>query len=115
MIPARLPRQILEQALDEGQGGGGEAGGEVIMLGGEVSKQVPAGGIVVTTRPVTEAVKIVDGDRLVGSLDRSHLVETILPLAIHRSTLTAILAEVRQDSIDLPAEVAARGGRVVTR
>ncbi len=112
MTPARLHRHVLEEALRgaDTRGGGRD---EVINIGGEVSGPVPAGGIVVVVRPVTEAVKVVEGERVVGSLDRDRLLEAALPLAIHRSTLRAILAEVDHDPIDLPAEVAARGGQVV--
>lgn len=112
MTAARLHRLVLEEALT-GADTRGAGPDEVLNIGGEVSGPVPDGGIVVTVRPVTEAVKVVENGLVMGSLDRDRLLEAVLPLAIHRSTLRAILAQVDHDPIDLPAEVAARGGQVV--
>lgn len=112
MTPAILPRSVLEEALEKGGATADQEEDQVIMVGGEVRGPVPEGGITVTIEPVTEAVKVIEGDRVVGSLDRDTLAEPVLPLAIHGSTLRAILAEVHEDPIDLPGEVKARGGRI---
>jgi 2-C-methyl-D-erythritol 4-phosphate cytidylyltransferase len=112
MTQARLSRALLESALSEAAKAG-EGRDTFIAVGGKVLGTIPQGGIVVTAEPVTEAVKVVAGDRLVGALDRDDLAELVLPLAIHGSTLRRILEETDADPIDLPREVAARGGRVI--
>ncbi len=71
---------------------------------------------VVSARPVSEAVKVVDSDWVEGSLDRSELISVIPPILVGREVLSGILsAPATQAWIDPIEEVIDGGGKVRLR
>ena len=71
---------------------------------------------VVSARPVSEAVKVVEGDWVEGSLDRSGLVSITPPVLVDRGMLSGILlAPATQAWIDPIEEVIDGGGKVRLR
>ncbi len=71
---------------------------------------------VVSARPVSEAVKVVEGDWVEGSLDRSELISVILPILVGREVLSGILsAPATQAWIDPIEEAIGGGGKVRLR
>ena len=114
IVPGGRPivdRRMLEEAT-------ASEGDWVVITDGSGRRPqgpAPAGGILVSTRAVTEAVKLVAGGRVTMSLDREHLAEVVLPVILSRSTLVEILAAGSEDPVDVVSRVAGRGGAVVTR
>lgn len=114
IVPGDRPivdRRVLEEAT-------ASEGEWVVITGGSGRRPeglAPAGGILVSTQPVTEAVKLVAGGRVAMSLDRDDLAEVVLPVILSRSTLVEILAAGSEDPVDVVSRVAGRGGAVVTR
>ena len=71
---------------------------------------------VVSGRPVSEAVKLVEGGWVAGSLDRSGLVSIVPPILINREVLDGVLADLSEDGwIDPVEAVIAAGGKVGIR
>lgn len=107
------PRPQVERARLE-QAAAGSRDWVVITdrSGNHPSGAPPPGGILVSTMPITEAVKAVDGSRITGSVDRSELVEVVVPVMLDRLTLLRVLAQ-SGDPVDVVAGVAACGGPVV--
>ena len=71
---------------------------------------------VVSGRPVSEAVKLVEGGWVAGSLDRSGLVSIVPPILIDREVLAGVLSDLSEDEwIDPVEAVIAAGGKVGIR
>ena len=71
---------------------------------------------VVSGRPVSEAVKLVEAGWVAGSLDRSGLVSIVPPILIDREVLAAVLSDPSEDDwIDPIEAVIAAGGKVGIR
>ena len=71
---------------------------------------------VVSGRPVSEAVKLVEAGWVAGSLDRSGLVSIVPPILIDREVLTGVLSDLSEDDwIDPIEAVIAGGGKVGKR
>ncbi len=68
---------------------------------------------VVLVAPFTEAVKEVEGDRVVRAVDRSRLVRVRPPEILRRSSLAAALVGVDVSWVNAAHLVIAAGGRVV--
>ena len=72
-----------------------------------------AHGAVVRGRPVTDALKLVAGRRMIGSVDRTGLDVPRLPVVVRRSALqSALLLDPRPTAHDLPALLLAAGSAV---
>lgn len=68
---------------------------------------------VVTTRAVSEAVKVVEGGQVVGSVDRASLVTVALPIMIALPTMRKLLAGPEVDHwMDPVRAVVGAGGAV---
>jgi 2-C-methyl-D-erythritol 4-phosphate cytidylyltransferase len=107
------PRPLVERRrLEEAASGSRDWVVITDRSGHHPSGAPPRGGILVSTKPVTEAVKVVDGLRITGSVDRSDLVEVVVPVVLDRATLVRVLAG-SGDPVDVVAGVAACGGPVV--
>ncbi len=117
MIDARAVRQSMKEApagvravafsSDPGKSPGAL---QVFHSMGEVLREgVDA---VVSVRPVSEAVKVVDDSWVVGSLDRSTLVSVTLPILISRSTLATLLSATAEVLMDPIREIMSAGGSV---
>ena len=88
-------------------------GDEVDAMAADVEKGREA---VVSVRPVSEAVKVVEAGWVTGSLDRSGLVSVAPPILIDRKALAAILSDPSEDDRINPIEaVIAGGGKVGVR
>lgn len=71
---------------------------------------------VVSSRPVFEAVKTVEGGWVAGRLDRSELVSIVPPILIDREVLGGVLSHLSEgDWIDPIEAVVAGGGKVGLR
>ncbi len=66
----------------------------------------------VPTAPFTEAVKRVEGDRVVGAVDRSRLVRIRPPEVLRRSALSAALEGVEDTWVNAAHLVVVAGGRI---
>lgn len=104
--------QVERRRLEEAAAGSRQRVVITDRPGHHPSGAPPRGGILVSTRPVDEAVKLVDGLRIAGSVDRSDLVEVVVPVVLDRDTLARILAG-SGDPVDVIAGVASCGGQVV--
>lgn len=99
MIDAEAVRDALEEGPPTVRAaafaGSAETFGEeeqrLCALGPVLQEGVAA---VVSVRPVSEAVKVVEEGWVVGSLDRSTLVLITLPILIDRSVLSGVLSVV---------------------
>jgi hypothetical protein len=74
--------------------------------------KVPDGGVLVTTVEVRDAVKDTARDRVTGALERSELVEVIVPVILERALVGEILAAWPDDPVDVVGRVADMGGTV---
>lgn len=71
---------------------------------------------VVSSRPASEAVKVVEDGWVVGSLNRAGLASIIPPFLINREMLAGILSDRSKDDwIDPIEAVVAGGGKVRIR
>lgn len=89
------------------------AGEELDAMAGDLEKGWDA---VVSGRPVSEAVKVVDAGWVAGSLERSGLVSIGTPILIDRQVLGGVLSDLSEDDCIDPIEaVIAGGGKVGVR
>ncbi|MDE0235289.1 MAG: 2-C-methyl-D-erythritol 4-phosphate cytidylyltransferase [bacterium] len=71
---------------------------------------------VVSGRPVSEAVKLVEAGWVTGSLERSGLVSIVPPILVDREVLEGVLKDLSEDGwIDPIEAVIAAGGKVGIR
>lgn len=107
----RFPSTVRAVAI----AGRGElpAGEELDAMAGDLEKGWDA---VVSGRPVSEAVKVVDAGWVAGSLERSGLVSIGTPILIDRQVLGGVLSDLSEDDCIDPIEaVIAGGGKVGVR
>lgn len=107
----RLPPTVRAVAII----GSGEApsGEELDAMAADLDK---GWDVVVSGRPVSEAVKLVEAGWVAGSLDRSGLVSIVPPILIDREVLDGVLSDLSQDDwIDPVEAVIAAGGKVGIR
>ena len=107
----RLPSAVRTVAIT----GTGDLppGDELEVMAADLEKGWDA---VVSTRPVSEAVKVVEAGWVAGSLDRSGLVSIAPPILIDREALGGVLSGLsEEDWIDPIEAVAAGAGKVGVR
>lgn len=64
--------------------------------------------VVIGVRPITDTVKRVDGDVVVGTIDRSNLVEVLSPIVLPPAVVSALDEAPITDFAALAADLAAR-------
>lgn len=107
----RLPPTVRAVAIiGSGQAPSGE---ELDAMAADLDK---GWDVVVSGRPVSEAVKLVEAGWVAGSLDRSGLVSIVPPILIDGEVLGGVLSDLSQDGwIDPVEAVIAAGGKVGIR
>jgi 2-C-methyl-D-erythritol 4-phosphate cytidylyltransferase len=81
------------------------------LIGRMIDDLERADGVVVCA-PVTEAVKEVEGDRVVGGVDRSTLSVIRRPEVLRRRAIISAVQKGTDPDVDLAASVARNGGRL---
>lgn len=99
-------------------GAAARAGQTVVVTRQKVEGDLPPPpptGAIVTTRPVVDAVKRVEGDRVGASLDRISMLEVTVPMVLSVETAGRILSATDEDPIDLALAVDALGEPLLVR